>query len=275
MFAATRQGQEMIEQARLRREELEQVVHNALQPDTDYMMMENRKFCLLKAGAEKLCDYFGYTVQYELVQSSSSHMNDQVMYVVKAILKDSIGQQTIAEGLGLASSLESRYESQNSMDVANTILKIAKKRAMVDAVITAVGGSFLFTQDMEDKKSDRQQVKQNTDSNRYRYDSQNGQKSQNTGYGKSNGRSYSNQNKNGRTGYPSKSGSSSSGKTGVTATESQINYIEKLVSKLRVNRQQLCAVLQEQFGTDDYRKLTKQQASEFIQQLKEQSSQAS
>jgi hypothetical protein len=35
-------------------------------------------------------------------------------------------------------------------DVANTILKMAKKRAQVDAVITATAASDIFTQDIED-----------------------------------------------------------------------------------------------------------------------------
>jgi hypothetical protein len=38
----------------------------------------------------------------------------------------------------------------NPADVANTILKMAKKRAQVDAVITATAASDIFTQDIED-----------------------------------------------------------------------------------------------------------------------------
>lgn len=38
----------------------------------------------------------------------------------------------------------------NPSDLANTILKMAKKRAMIDAVLTATGASDIFTQDIQD-----------------------------------------------------------------------------------------------------------------------------
>ena len=164
MFNRTAQGQDMMEQLRVRRDELEQAVHSLLKPEIDYTMVDERRLCLLKPGAEKLCDYFGYIVQYDLVQSSASHVNEQAMYIVKAILTSWQTGEKVSEGLGLASSQESRYEGQSSMDVANTILKMAKKRAMVDAVISAVGGSFLFTQDLEDRESNSQPMQQNNGS---------------------------------------------------------------------------------------------------------------
>jgi hypothetical protein len=38
----------------------------------------------------------------------------------------------------------------NPSDLANTILKMAKKRALIDAVLTATGASDIFSQDIED-----------------------------------------------------------------------------------------------------------------------------
>ena len=38
----------------------------------------------------------------------------------------------------------------NPSDMANTILKMAKKRALIDAVLTATGASDIFTQDIQD-----------------------------------------------------------------------------------------------------------------------------
>lgn len=272
MFNSVAQGQDMMEQLRARRDELEQAAHSLLKPEIDYTMVDERRLCLLKPGAEKLCDYFGYIVQYDLVQSSASHVNEQAMYIVKAILTSWQTGEKVSEGLGLASSQESRYEGQSSMDVANTILKMAKKRAMVDAVISAVGGSFLFTQDLEDRESSSQPMKQNNGNGfqqnkggQYNQNNQNYSNNRNSypqnGYGKNGNRSYGNQNKSG------KSGNRNSGNNSAKATESQISYIENLVSKLRINRQQLCAELQDRFQVDDYRKLSKQQASDFIQQL--------
>ena len=282
MLNSTVHGQDMMEQIRLKQDELEQIIHRALQPEVDYMVLDNHRFCLLKAGAEKLCDYYGYRVQYQLVQSSSSHVNEQAMYIVKASLVSWQTGEVIAEGLGLASSQESRYENQNSMDVANTVLKIAKKRAMVDAVITAVGGSFLLTQDLEDMQSGNFQQKTGSrggfqSNNRGNSQPQQNsyQKKQDNGYGKSGSRNYGGQGKSGKPGYGSGGGNKNASKSCELATENQISYIEQLVSKLRINRQQLTAMLKESFDTMDYRSLNKQQASDFIQQLREQNTQAS
>lgn len=281
MFAGTVQGQDMMEQMRLKRDELEQIIHNALQPEVDYMILDNRKFCLLKAGAEKLSDYYGYTVRYQLVQASANHVTEHALYIVKAILKSWQTGEDIAEGLGLASSQEEKYEGLDSMEVANTVLKMAKKRAYVDAVITAVGGSFLFTQDLEEKRTESASAgnqNRNNYSQKQNFGYQNNQnsyqKNQSNHYGKNNNRNYGNQNKS-KGSYQPKEGNRNQGKESGNATENQINYIEQLVAKLRLNRQQICVMLKDNFNVQDYRQLSKQQASDFIQQLREQNPQAS
>lgn len=50
----------------------------------------------------------------------------------------------IAEGSG------DKVEHDNPADYFNTVLKMAKKRALVDAVLTATAASDIFTQDIED-----------------------------------------------------------------------------------------------------------------------------
>lgn len=45
---------------------------------------------------------------------------------------------------------DEKVENTNPSDVFNTVLKIAKKRAFVDATITATASSDFFTQDLED-----------------------------------------------------------------------------------------------------------------------------
>lgn len=45
---------------------------------------------------------------------------------------------------------EGKVENENIADVFNTVLKMAKKRAFVDAIITATASNDLFTQDLED-----------------------------------------------------------------------------------------------------------------------------
>ena len=43
-----------------------------------------------------------------------------------------------------------RIENEDIADVYNTVLKMAKKRALVDATLTATAASDIFTQDVED-----------------------------------------------------------------------------------------------------------------------------
>lgn len=52
-------------------------------------------------------------------------------------------------GVGSCSSIESKYASRPN-DLENTILKMAKKRCFVDAVLTAYALSDRFTQDLDD-----------------------------------------------------------------------------------------------------------------------------
>lgn len=54
---------------------------------------------------------------------------------------------------------DAKVENTNPADVFNTVLKIAKKRAFVDATITATASSDFFTQDLEDIRENVEAVK--------------------------------------------------------------------------------------------------------------------
>lgn len=58
--------------------------------------------------------------------------------------KDENGQWMIMEGSS------EKVEHDNPADYYNTVLKMAKKRALVDATLTATAASDIFTQDIED-----------------------------------------------------------------------------------------------------------------------------
>lgn len=251
MMANTVRGQELMEQMRDRREELQLIVDRTLTNHIDYVAME-KKLCLLKPGAEKLCDIYGYAVQFELVQNIGSHEPEVLGYIVKAILTDYKTGQVVAEGLGSANSRESHYQNTTPFDIANTVLKMAKKRAMVDAVLSAVGGSFLFTQDIEERqpaetRSESQRSYQNNKT------TQNNQKNYNSSGKYNNNHRGSNQQSNPKN----------------PATESQLSYIEKLVSKKSISVERLRRELDNRFGVVEYQRLSKQQASDFIKELKE------
>src|SRR5690606_20050355 len=71
-------------------------------------------------------------------------------YTVRCVLKKN--GQIITEGLGHCNSREKKYEGekQDKYMLGNTCLKMDKKRAQVDAALTIVSLSDIFTQDLED-----------------------------------------------------------------------------------------------------------------------------
>lgn len=136
---------------------------------------------LYKAGAEKLMATFRLAGDPEVEDLSGG---GEIHYRVKVRLTSASGS-FVGAGIGECSSQEDKYAWRaaiceeefdetaenrrrvkfakwqgrvekkkqvrtNPADVANTILKMAKKRAQVDAVITCTAASDLFTQDIED-----------------------------------------------------------------------------------------------------------------------------
>lgn len=59
------------------------------------------------------------------------------------------GDVEVGQGVGSCSSMEAKY-IRTPRDVENTVLKMAKKRAFVDSILTTLGLSDRFTQDIED-----------------------------------------------------------------------------------------------------------------------------
>ena len=60
------------------------------------------------------------------------------------------GLATKSNGSGNNSWTTYRLDNDNPHDLMNTILKMAKKRAFIDAILTVTGASRIFTQDVED-----------------------------------------------------------------------------------------------------------------------------
>lgn len=66
----------------------------------------------------------------------------------------------LAHGVGSCSTQENKYArkkdgtARSGFDSANTVLKMAEKRAKVDAAISLTGASSMFTQDVEDDDTD-------------------------------------------------------------------------------------------------------------------------
>lgn len=144
------------------------VLRSALEDGRDYGAIPGAgpKKVLLKPGAERLCVAFGLQPVYSLLSSETDHdrevtFNDRkrgsststglYRYVVKCQLtRDGV---VVGEGIGSCSTMEQKYVSR-PRDSENTVLKMAKKRALVDAVLGTLSLSDRFTQDVGDDEVD-------------------------------------------------------------------------------------------------------------------------
>ncbi|HQE21955.1 MAG TPA: hypothetical protein PK409_08490, partial [Thermosynergistes sp.] len=104
---------------------------------------------LLKPGAEKITVLLGLRSKFEVAGKVEDFESGFFAYMVRCSLVAPNGE-TITEGLGQANTKERRYVRQDPYTLANTVLKMARKRALVDAALTVGSLSDLFTQDIED-----------------------------------------------------------------------------------------------------------------------------
>lgn len=109
---------------------------------------------LLKAGAEKLNAIFGLAPIVEITNRVEDWDTGFVAYEIKVTLLNKRTTNVEAEGIGSCNSRERRYKNQDAANIANTLLKMAKKRALIDATLSATRASGLFTQDLEDMDKD-------------------------------------------------------------------------------------------------------------------------
>lgn len=130
---------------------IEDIVSRYLIPGTDYNTIPGcgRKPALLKAGAEKLASIFNYRSTSHIIHSIEQFDKLFVLYEVETTIFDESGT-IISVGLGSCNSKERKYQRTDFAGNLNTILKMAKKRSYVDAILTACHGSGVFTQDIED-----------------------------------------------------------------------------------------------------------------------------
>ena len=136
-------------------EDIETIVRKYLKPNQDYAVIPNtKKPTLLKGGAEKLAAIFSFTTSCSIVNRIEHFDYDNpaisfVQYEAKVIVYNCDGT-AVSEGYGSCNSSESKFLKQPFANRINTVLKISKKRAYVDAILTATSASGIFTQDMED-----------------------------------------------------------------------------------------------------------------------------
>lgn len=160
------------------------VIQKTLKKGHDYDVIPGtQKPTLLKPGAEKTLMLLGLTSEYEIIEKIEDYDREIFAYTIKCIL--SRNGTKITEGVGNCNSKEDRYrwrwvkeedlpigadaeslkkrtnqwnqvqyriENEEVCSQTNTILKMAKKRAQVDATLTVAALSEVFTQDIEDMR---------------------------------------------------------------------------------------------------------------------------
>ncbi len=166
---------------------IQQVMEQVMKKDVHYGVIPGtQEPTLYKPGAEKILTTFRLAVDPDVEDLSN---DDEIRYRIKVRLSSFDGR-FVGAGVGECSSNEEKYKWRrtyieqefeetdmsmrrekwvkpynkpaqklkqirtNPADLANTILKMAKKRALVDATLTATAASDCFTQDLEDLPSE-------------------------------------------------------------------------------------------------------------------------
>lgn len=119
--------------------------------------VQSQKPSLYKSGAEKLTRLFNLVPDFEIIKEIEAERF--IMYKFKCLLKTQDGK-VIGVGYGACNSKEKKSWAEDPWAFQNSILKIAKKRAHVDAVLTGLGASNVFTQDLEDMEIAEEHPKQ-------------------------------------------------------------------------------------------------------------------
>jgi hypothetical protein len=159
---------------------------SVMKSDVDFGIIPGcAKPTLLKPGAELLCVTFNVADRMSDGYPERIEEDGHVRYIVKLDFYDRVSNTYLGFGIGECSSAEKKYcwrasvcdeefdetdsnlkrveykKSGNNVyknkqirtnpaDLANTILKMAKKRAKVDGVLNVLGASRVFAQDLED-----------------------------------------------------------------------------------------------------------------------------
>jgi hypothetical protein len=161
----------------------QQIVHSTLVNGQDYGVIPGtNKPTLLKPGAEKIAKLLGLADSYEIMDRQEDWIRGFFRYIIKCRLTSVSHGVVISEGMGECNSMESKYrwrwlsgrdipagtdtsklvsktrgdwttyrfDNDDIYSQVNTLLKMAKKRALVDAALSAGRLSEVFTQDVED-----------------------------------------------------------------------------------------------------------------------------
>ena len=124
-----------VEEAKSFDDEMNRFIDTVLIAGVDYGIIPHcNKPSLLKSGAEKILNYMGLIARTEIVNRVEDYNIGFFSYEAKVYLIDYNGVVK-GEGVGITNTREGKYAKSNGYSVQNVVLKMAKKRALVDAVL--------------------------------------------------------------------------------------------------------------------------------------------
>jgi len=145
-------AQEVVSQVKLIQDVMASVMHDkehyGIVPGT-------KKKSLWKSGAEKLCLVFRLAPRFE---SEERYDGQHLTVKSRCVLIHSPSNREVGAGEAICTTKEKKYayrkdgnrvvENLELPDLYNTIIKMANKRALVAATLTATAASDIFTQDL-------------------------------------------------------------------------------------------------------------------------------
>ena len=152
-----------VEEAKQFNSEMDRFIDECLVSGVDYGVIPHcQKPTLLKSGAEKIAIFLGLIFRTEVVSRLEDFSTGVFAYQCKVYGIDVDGIVR-GEGVATANSKESKYIKSSGYSVQNVILKMCKKRALVDCILNIGGLSSKFTQDIEDMDLSQEQVGKSPD----------------------------------------------------------------------------------------------------------------
>ena len=139
-----------VDEAKESDDEMSRFIDEVLVSGVDYgIVPHTSKPTLLKPGAEKILNFLGLIARTDVANRIEDIGAGYFAYECKVYVIDRDGVVR-GEGVGITNSKEGKYAKSTGFAVQNTILKMAKKRALVDATLNVGAISGRFTQDVED-----------------------------------------------------------------------------------------------------------------------------